>query len=147
MRTVFSGGVRDWSQVSGASVAGTIDLYTRNSASGTHDAFQKIIMGSTNVASFASQFSSNGLVEQRVQSDPRGIGYVSLHFGGGVHPVSYEGVACNLRNAKWGSYPAVRNLYMVTRGNAKGAVGRFISWVRNSGAASKIVASGWVPLK
>lgn len=146
VKTIFSGGVRDWSQVSGATVSGTIDLYTRNSASGTHDAFQKLIMGSTPVASFASQFSSNGLVEQAVQRDPRGIGYVSLHFGGGVHPVSFEGVACNLRNAKSGQYPAVRNLYMVTRGNPSGAVGRFIGWVRRSGGANKVISTGWVPL-
>jgi phosphate transport system substrate-binding protein len=144
--SVFSGGVRDWSQVSGAAIAGTIDLYTRNSASGTHDAFQKLIMGKTNVASFASQFSSNGLVEQAVQRDPHGIGYVSLHFGSGVHPVAYQGVACNLRNAKSGQYPAVRNLYMVTRGNPRGAVGRFIHWIRTSGGANNTIATGWVPL-
>jgi phosphate transport system substrate-binding protein len=146
VKSIFGGGARSWSQVSGASIGGTIDLYTRNSASGTHDAFQKLVMGSTSVASFAAQFSANGLVEQAVQRDPRGIGYVSLHFGSGVHPVAYQGVACNLRNAKSGQYPAVRNLYMVTRGNPTGAVGKFISWVRNSSAANAIVSTDWVPL-
>lgn len=146
VKSIFSGSVRDWSQVSGAAISGTIDLYTRNSASGTHDAFQKLVMGNTPVASFASQYSSNGLVEQAVQRDPHGIGYVSLHFGSGVHPVAYEGVACTLRNAKSGQYPAIRNLYMVTRGNPRGAIGRFIGWVRNSNAANQIIATGWVPL-
>ncbi|HEY8764955.1 MAG TPA: phosphate ABC transporter substrate-binding protein [Solirubrobacteraceae bacterium] len=146
VKSIFSGSVRSWSQVSGSAISGTIDLYTRNSASGTHDAFAKLIMGSTAVASFASQFSSNGLVEQAVQRDPHGIGYVSLHFGSGVHPISYQGVACTLRNAKSGQYPAVRNLYMVTLGNPHGAVGKFINWVRHSAAANAIVGTDWVPL-
>lgn len=146
VKSIFSGGARSWTQVSGAAIKGTVDLYTRNSASGTHDAFQKLIMGSTAVASFASQFSSNGLVEQAVQRDPHGIGYVSLHFSSAVHAVSYQGVACTLRNAKSGQYPAVRNLYMVTRGNATGAVGKFIGWIRHSRAADRVVATDWVPL-
>ena len=145
-KSIFGGGARSWGQVSGATVGGTIDLYTRNSASGTHDAFQKLIMGSTNVAPFASQFSSNGLVEQAVSRDPRGIGYVSLHFGSGVRPLRFEGVACTLRNAKSGQYPAVRNLYMVTRGNPGGAVGGFIRWIRRSSAANSVIATDWVPL-
>jgi phosphate transport system substrate-binding protein len=157
VQSVFDGAVRNWSSVSGAAITGTIDLYTRNAASGTHDAFQKLVMGPHNVSSTAAQFSSNGLVEQAVSRDTNGIGYVSLHFGSGVHPVSYEGVSCTLRNAKSGQYPAVRNLYMVTRGavinsntgralRGSGALGRFISWIRTSRAASNIVASGWVPL-
>jgi phosphate transport system substrate-binding protein len=146
VKSIFGGKVRSWGSIPGTGTGGTIDLYTRNAASGTHDAFQKLIMGSTAVASFAAQFSSNGLVEQAVSRDPHGIGYVSLHFGGGVHPVPYEGVACTLRNAKSGQYPAVRNLYMVTRGNARGAVGRFIHWIRTSGKANRVIAGDWVPL-
>src|SRR5450755_4060168 len=94
VQTIFDGGARSWTQVNGAAITGTIDLYTRNAASGTHDAFAKLIMGSHGVASFAAQYSSNGLVEQSVARDPHGIGYVSLHFANDVHPVAYEGVAC-----------------------------------------------------
>lgn len=146
VQSIFSGGVRDWSQVSGSAITGTINLYTRNSASGTHDAFQKLIMLSKSVASFAAQYSSNGLVEQSVSRDPHGIGYVSLHFASDVHPVAYQGVACTLRNAKSGQYPAVRNLYMVTVGNPHGAVGRFIHFIRTSRKAGSVIATDWVPL-
>jgi phosphate transport system substrate-binding protein len=146
VQTVFSGGVRDWGQVPGAGIGGTIDLFTRNAASGTHDAFQKLFMNPKSVANFAAQLASNGLVEQGVKNDPHGIGYVSLHFSGNVHPVSFEGVACTLRNAKSGQYAGVRNLYMVTRGNPGGAAGRWIRWIRNNGTANRIIASDWVPL-
>jgi phosphate transport system substrate-binding protein len=146
VKAIFSGQVRDWSSVSGAAISGTIDLQTRNAASGTHDAFQKLIMGSTNVSNLAAQYASNGLVEQAVSRDRNAIGYVSLHFGAGVHAVAYEGVSCNLRDAKSGQYAAVRNLYMVTLGNPSGPVGSFIHWIVTSAAANSIIATDWVPL-
>lgn len=146
VQQIFSGGIRDWSNVPDHAITGSIDLYTRTAASGTHDAFQKLFINPFSVSPTASQFASNGLVELRVSNDPKGIGYVSLHFGGGVHAVAYQGIACNLRNAVSGAYPGVRNLYMVTRGNPTGVVGRWIHWIRTNGSANAIIAGGWVPL-
>jgi phosphate transport system substrate-binding protein len=144
---IFSGDIRDWSQVPGATATGTIDLFGRTAASGTQDAFQKIFMGSKSVSSSIAAKASNGLVQQAVQSDPNGIGYVSLDFVGGVSPAGYNGVACNLRNAKSGEYGGVRNFWMVTRGRATGVVQKFIAWVQNSAKAQAIVGKHWVPLK
>ena len=146
IQAVFSGRVRDWSEVPGSSVSGPINLNVRTPASGTQDAFQKIFMGSTKVFSGASQKASNGLIEQSVSGDPNGIGYVSLFFTKNVHVVPYKGVDCNLRNAKSGQYGGLRNFYMVTRGAPKGAAKKWINWVTHSKAASKITATQWVPL-
>jgi phosphate transport system substrate-binding protein len=147
IQAIFSGDIRDWSQVPGATASGTIDLVGRTAASGTQDAFQKIFMGSKTVSSSIAAKASNGLVQQSVQTDKNAIGYVSLDFTGGVSPAGYNGVACNLRNAKSGEYGGVRNFWMVTRGRATGVVAKFISWVQNSSQAQKIVATHWVPLK
>jgi phosphate transport system substrate-binding protein len=146
VQQVFSGRVVDWGSVPGSPITGTIDLYTRAATSGTHDAFQKLFMNPFSVSTTAHDQSSNGLVELRVSQDRLGIGYVSLHFGGGVHEALYQGVRCNLRNAKDGSYPGVRNLYMVTRGNPTGIVARWIHWIRTNSSANAIIATGWVPL-
>jgi phosphate transport system substrate-binding protein len=156
VQQIFGGKVGDWSQVPGATVSGPIQLFQRAVTSGTHDAFGKLFMAGKSVSSTAKPESSNGLVEQDVVSHPEAIGYVSLHFSNNVHPVTYQGVACNLRNAKSGQYAGVRNLYMVTRGSVvdgnslplpgSGAVGKWISWIRRSGLANNIVGSDWVPL-
>jgi phosphate transport system substrate-binding protein len=143
---IFHGDTRDWGSVPGATVSGSIQLYQRAVTSGTHDAFQKLFMNPFSVSSTAKPESSNGLVEQDVSSHPNGIGYVSLHFSSGVHPVSYQGVSCTLRNAKSGNYAGVRNLYMVTLGNPSGPAGKWIHWIRTSKDAARIVASDWVPL-
>ena len=147
VQQIFGGGVRDWGQVSGASVGGSINVFVRTAASGTQDAFQKIFMGTTKVTSVASQRASNGLVQQSVKSSPTGIGYVSLAFTKGTNPVSYKGVACNLRNAKAGTYGGLRSFWMVTRGAPTGAVKKWIHWIRNDKDALRITAEQWVPLK
>ncbi len=78
----------------------------------------KIFMAPEHVDnSIAKQLASNGLIQQKVKSDKDGVGYVSLFFAKGAHAVAYKGVACNLRNAKSGQYPGLRNFWMVTKGN------------------------------
>ena len=149
VQDIFSGKVRDWSQVPGSTKTGPIDLIVRTAASGTQDAFQKLFMVNAKVASNAAQKASNGLVAAAVKSDPNAIGYLSYAFTSGLNDTSYQGVACNLRTAKAGQYPGSRNFWMVTRGApAKGsAVAKFISWVRHAKAAQKIIATEWVPLR
>jgi phosphate transport system substrate-binding protein len=148
VQDIFSGRIRDWSQVPGATRTGAIDLVVRTAASGTQDAFQKLFMINAKVAGFASQKASNGLVAAAVKSDPNAIGYLSYAFTSGLNDTAYQGVACNLRTAKAGVYPGSRNFWMVTRGKpAKGsAVAKFISWVKHSKAANKLIATEWVPL-
>ena len=147
VQAIFSGQVRDWGSVPGATASGPIDLIVRTAASGTQDAFQKIFLGSAKVSSSAAAKASNGLVQQAVQSDKNAIGYVSLDFTSGTNKAAYQGVACTLPNAKSGQYGGTRNFWMVTRGRATGVVAKFIHWVQDSPKAQKIVAKHWVPLK
>jgi phosphate transport system substrate-binding protein len=147
VQNIFSGAVRDWSQVPGATVGGTIDVFVRTAASGTQDAFDKIFMGTKKVFSGASQKASNGLVQQSVVADPNGIGYVSLAFTEGGHTVPYKGVTCDLRNAKSGQYGGIRSFYIVTQGEPQGAVKKWIRWILGNKAARKVTATEWVPLK
>jgi phosphate transport system substrate-binding protein len=145
IQAIFSGQVRDWSQVPGSSVSGPIDVNVRTAASGTHDAFQKLFLGSVKESSSASQRGSNGLVQQAVRSDRNAIGYVSLAFTSGLNTAAYKGVVCTLRNAKAGQYEGTRNFYMVTRGNPTGGVAKWIRWILRSRAARNIITTEWVP--
>ena len=148
VQDIFSGKIRNWSDVPGATASGPIDLIVRTPASGTQDAFQKLFMGSVKVASTAAQKASNGLVQAAIKNDKNAIGYLSYAFTTGLHDLSYKGVQCSLRTAKAGTYPGSRNFWMITRGTPKksSAVAKFISWVRHSKKSRKIIASEWVPL-
>jgi phosphate transport system substrate-binding protein len=148
VQDIFSGRIRSWSQVEGASASGPIDLVVRTAASGTQDAFQNIFMGETlRVAGSATTKASNGLQAQTIKSDPNAIGYASFSFTKGLFDVPYQGVPCTLRNAKSGQYAGTRNFYLVSRGAATGAAKEFINFTRSNPAALRIVASDWVPLR
>ena len=147
IQAIFGGKVRDWKDVAGSGISGAIDLTVRTAASGTQDAFAKIFLGSTKLSGATSQKASNGLVQQAVKSNKNAVGYVSMDFATGVNAVAYNGVACDLRNAKSGEYGGVRNFWMVTRGRAKGNTLKFIKWAQDSSAAAKITGTHWVPLK
>ena len=148
VQAIFSGRVRNWSEIPGAKVSGPISLVVRTPASGSQDAFQNIFMGQNlRVAGSASQKASNGLVQQTIRRDKNAIGYLSFDFVAGTHPMSYAGVACNLRNAKSGQYLGTRNFWMVTRGKPAGGVKKFISWIKGNSTARKITSTHWVSLR
>ncbi len=146
---IFTGEWRDWSQVPGAAISGPIDLFDRDGASGTQDAFKHIFLEeSQNISPSATAKTSNGLEETSVATDKQAIGFVSFAYTKSVHTVNYNGVACNLRNARSGQYLGVRNFWMVTKGPAKGAAGKFISWViSGKKSVDSIINSSWIAIK
>ena len=145
---IFTGKIRDWSEVAGAGIPGPIDLFQRNGASGTEDAFQHIFLGEyLKISPSATEEASNGLEQQAIEGDKQAIGFVSFAYTKGVHPVSYEGVACNLNNARSGQYAGVRNFWMVTKGVPKGEAAKYIAWV-TSGKKSvdAVINSSWIAI-
>jgi phosphate transport system substrate-binding protein len=148
---IFTGDIRDWSQVSGSTLTGTIDLFDRESVSGTQDAFQDIFLGeSLKISPSATQEQSEGLEVNAVGADKSAIGFTSFAatLTGGVHTVDYKGIPCTLANAKSGQYGGVRNFWMVTKGDPKGEAAKFIDWVTKPGnlIVRKIVSSEWIAI-
>jgi phosphate transport system substrate-binding protein len=146
---IFTGRIRSWSQVPGARVGGPIDLFDRDGASGTQDAFQHIFLGETlKISPSATAETSNGLEQNAVSSDKQAIGFVSFAYTPGVNAVGYQGIPCTLRNAKSGQYGGVRNFWMVTKGIPHGATAKFLAWVTKPGNTTvrAIVNSSWIAI-
>ena len=82
---IFTGAIRDWSQVPGAQASGPIDLFDRDGASGTQDAFQHIFLGETlKISPSATEETSNGLEQNAVKNDraePDRLRLIRLHGG------------------------------------------------------------------
>ena len=148
VQQIFSGKVRNWSQVSGATATGPIDVYTRTSVAGVLTTFQNTLLGGAKVGTFATQEASEGLMQNAVKKDPSAIGFLSDYFAltNGINPVAYNGTACSVANVVSGSYPGVSDFYEVTKGPASGAVEAFIYWIQTSSTAKKIIESNWIPL-
>ena len=89
--------------------------------------------------------ASNGLEQLHVEKDEHAIGFVSFAYTAGVNPVAYQGIACNLANARSGQYEGVRNFWMVTKGAPKGEAAKFIAWVTSGNKTTKaIINSSWI---
>ncbi|HZL54388.1 MAG TPA: substrate-binding domain-containing protein [Solirubrobacteraceae bacterium] len=145
---IFTGKVRNWSQVSGATATGAIDVYSRTSVAGVLTTFQNSLLGGAKVGSFATQEASEGLMQNAVKKDASGIGFLSDYFAldKGVNAVGYNGTACSVANVVSGSYPGVSDFYEVTKGPASGQNQAFIYWIQSSSTAKKIIESNWIPL-
>ncbi|HMD56039.1 MAG TPA: phosphate ABC transporter substrate-binding protein [Solirubrobacteraceae bacterium] len=149
VQEIFTGSIRDWSQVPGSTISGPIDLFDRDGASGTQDAFQHIFLENElkKVSPSATAETSNGLEQSAVSSDKQGIGFVSFAYTSGVNAVGYNGIPCNLRNAKSGQYGGVRNFWMVTKGVPKGEARKFLAWVTSGNSTTKsIINSQWIAI-
>jgi phosphate transport system substrate-binding protein len=144
---IFTGTIRDWSQVPGAQISGPIDLFDRDGASGTQDAFQHIFLGETlKISPSATEEESNGLEQVNVEKDEHAIGFVSFAYTAGVNAVGYNHIPCTLHNAKTGQYGGVRNFWMVTKGSPKGEALKFLAWVTkpHNKTVEAIVNSSWI---
>ncbi len=167
VQEIYTGQKRDWSEVPGAKITGPINLFDRTGSSGTQDAFQHIFLGEEKrISSSATPEASNGLEQQNITAKKNAIGFVSFAYTGGVHAVSYQGIACNLANAKSGQYGGVRNFWMVVKGKPTGRtitneageqepevevppgpIKNFLAWVTSGNKTTKkIISSQWVAI-
>jgi phosphate transport system substrate-binding protein len=145
---IFTGKITEWSKVPGATATGSIDIISRTSTAGVLTNFKTLFLGNKSVSTRAAEESSEGLLEQQIESTPGAIGFLSNYRAdnGSVNAVGYNGVGCTLANATSGQYSGVARFYEVTKGKATGAASKFISWIDTSKAAKKIISSEWIPL-
>jgi phosphate transport system substrate-binding protein len=145
---LFTGRTRAWSAIPGATASGTIDLISRTSVAGVLTNFQTLLLEGKKVSTIAAEEASEGLMRQKVESDPNSIGFVSNYQSdkGTVNPVGLNGVACNKSTVQGGSYSGTARFYEVTKGKATGASSAFIGWIEKSAAARKIISTQWLPI-
>lgn len=146
IRDIFAGKITNWKEVGGKDAA--IHLFSRDEASGTREVFWKKLLDKGPVAVSANIVPSNGAMKVAVAEDPDAIGYVSIgHVDESVKAVSLGGVAATQENAKNGSYPVVRKLYMNTKGKPSKLVQTFIDYILSPEGAQIIKQHGYIPLK
>ncbi|WP_166647553.1 substrate-binding domain-containing protein [Pseudomonas syringae] len=75
---IFSGEVRDWSEVGGN--PGAIHLYVRDEKSGTYETFKELVLAKygKNLSSAAVRFESSEQLSDEVSKDPNGVGFTGL---------------------------------------------------------------------
>ncbi|MBN1367959.1 MAG: substrate-binding domain-containing protein, partial [Dehalococcoidales bacterium] len=107
----------------------TITVVAREEGSGTRGAFEEMVMGEAVISATAILQPSNGALRTTVAGDPNAIGFLSFgYIDSSVKALSIDGVAATVQNAKNGTYPIVRPLLLLTKGEQQGIVKEFINF-------------------
>jgi phosphate transport system substrate-binding protein len=146
LQDIFSGKISNWKELGGKDR--TINLYDRDSASGTRSVFWKKGLKKGDVSPKANVVPSNGAMKTAISSDPYSIGFVSVgHIDDSVMPVTLNGVAPTLENVKNGSFPVSRGLYSITKGDAKGLAKLFIDFIFSPTGQGLVKSKGFVAVQ
>jgi phosphate transport system substrate-binding protein len=142
---IFMGEITDWSDVGGE--AGAINLYTRDSASGTREAFEKAFDVEIDETLYKGAFDSNGALATAVEGDAGGVGYMSLGIVANystLKSLKVGGVDATSENVINGSYPFFRNFNLLTLGAPAGAVADFIDYCMTDEAKAYLEEKGYI---
>ncbi len=146
VRDIFAGQVTNWKDVGGADAP--ITLYTRDEASGTREVFWEKLLKKGSIADKANVVASNGAMKVAVSQDIQGIGYMSIGFvDAEVKAPLLDGVEPSQGNAKSGTYPVARKLFMNTKGEPQGLTKLFIDYVTGPECVEIVSKAGYIPLK
>jgi len=143
VQKIFTGAVKDWSEVGGA--PGAISIYTRNTASGTYKDWQSLAMGGKNYAGSSQKLAGNEQIAEEVARNKNGIGYVGLAYAkkSGILPVVIDGVAPEASNAR--KYAYSRACYYYIPENADATAKAFVEFATGPDGQKIAKSLGFVP--
>ena len=142
---VFTGQVKDWSEIGGA--PGKISIYTRNTSSGTYKDWQKMAMGGRDYPSSSQKLAGNEQIVQEVARNKNGIGYVGLAYSksNGIKAVSVDGVEPVAANAKKYAYARLCYFYAPDKPTAEAKA--FMDFVASDAGQNIVRRVGFIPTK
>lgn len=154
---IFVGTIKNWKDVGGTD--GEIVLISRDSASGTYEAFKELVIqlhGKDKERDYSAEAlkeSSNQAVLTAVAQTKTAIGYVGLGYldasvkalkvipvGGG------HAVEPTVDNVKSGAYPISRALHYYTNGDPSGALKDYIDFCLSPEGQKIVADEGFVPV-
>ncbi|MDC7127071.1 MAG: phosphate ABC transporter substrate-binding protein [Spirochaetales bacterium] len=151
---IYSGEIKNWSEVGGADVA--IVVINRDEASGTRAAFGELVVEKalgkgTEYLKEAITVESNGDMVTKVGSTPDsigfcGLGYVDKAISGGAKALLVEGAEPTVDNILTGAYKISRKLNIVSKGEPAGNAKVFIDYLLSDAGQSIVEDEGFIAL-
>lgn len=128
VRAIFKGEITNWSELGGDDKR--IGLVNRDEASGTREAFFKILMQEEPFDPAAAVLPGTGQVRSVVAEADGAIGYISYGFvNEDVKLIAVDGIRPSEETIKAGTYPIQRTLHFFTKGKPTGLAADFIDYV------------------
>ncbi|MCK9482742.1 MAG: phosphate ABC transporter substrate-binding protein [Candidatus Marinimicrobia bacterium] len=146
IRKIYTGKISNWKEVGGEDKK--IVVLSRDSASGTFEAFASLALGGEKVRKDALMNASNQAIATTVEKTPGAIGYIGAGYvSSKVKAVTVESVVCVKKNILTKAYPLSRPLFMYTNGKPKGAVKDFLDFILSEEGQALVETVGYVGLK
>jgi len=150
LQKIYSGEIKNWKEVGGADR--DITVISRDSASGTQEYFQEVVMRSVPFRNDMIVQAATGAVTLEVSQNDRAIGFVGAAYqinsaktlainenGTNVMPTE-----ANILN---GQYPLSRPLYLYTDKTTSDAVTAFLNFMLSPAGQNIVRDMGYAPVK
>ncbi len=149
IRLIYSGDITNWNEVGGEDAE--IVIVGRDSASGTRETFENLVMDDRENAATMLEKNSNGAVQATIASTPGAIGYVGLGYLDGTVKgvaIDVEGTLIDpsVENVLGGTYPISRSLNMFTSGEPTGLAEAYLEFILSEEGQMIVEDEGFVPL-
>ncbi len=145
-KDIYTGRISNWMQVGGKD--SKIVVVSRDTSSGTFEAFSELVLNKDKVRPDALMQASNQAIASIVGKTPGAIGYIGLgYLTSSVKAVEVDGVAASKETVLSNKYPIARPLFMYTNGAPKGLTKEFIDFIVSSEGQKLVEEDGFVGLK
>ncbi|MCX5777440.1 MAG: phosphate ABC transporter substrate-binding protein [Candidatus Firestonebacteria bacterium] len=146
VKGIYTGSISDWSQVGGT--AGKIVVVSRDTSSGTYEAFGALAMDGGKMRPDALLQAASQAVATTVSKTPGAIGYVGIgYINDTVKALNINEVECKKDTVWSNTYPYSRPLFMYTSGKPKGESKKFIDFILSADGQKIVEDQGFVPLR
>lgn len=150
VKGIFTGTITNWNQVGGLNR--TINLYGRDSSSGTRAFLQEYALHANPYAPGVTEFPAYASLIAAVTKDKDGICYAGLGAGRGLKHLSIrivaggKGIEPSGQNVKSAQYPLSRQLHWFLVGHPTGHLRELCLWVLSPEAQAIVEKEGFVPI-
>ena len=146
VKDIFQGKITNWRDVGGED--GVIHIVNRDEASGTREAFSKIVMDKEPFDPYAAVLPGTGQVRSVVADASGSIGYISFGFvNSAVKALAVDAIRPSEQTVFSGEYPIQRVLHFFTKGPAEGLAADYTDFVLSPEVQESVVRdAGFIPV-
>jgi len=143
IRNIYTGKASNWKELGGPDEK--IVVISRDSSSGTFEAFGELVLKGEKVRPDALLQASNQAVASVVSRTRGAIGYAGLGYvTSSVKAVEVDGLTASKETVLTGKYPIGRPLFMYTNGATKGLTKQFIDFILSNEGQKLVEEEGFV---
>ncbi len=146
IKAIYIGEISNWSEIGGPDQP--IVVISRDSASGTFEAFNELALQKERLRPDALLQASNAAVATSVANTPGAIGYIGLGYITSKNKViEVDGIIPSKETVNSDIYPLARPLFMYTNGEATGVVKDFLDFIMSEEGQKLVEENGYIAVK